>query len=180
MSYDVEMDPYQDGPKTSTIISLLAALCIFGGLYIIIPKYFDKAPIVETTSVVADLNDEVNPIPVREHEAQALTRNTSISTFDTLFSRVEKNMQLEHCVRFAQLDYTRAWLLMCEKKSSVSESCTAALAQSAQSSGPALTQSLNTAMGTVCGCTLTQQEARAVEDMLKRSNKQCEQKYQAR
>lgn len=173
------MDPYQDGPKTSTILSLLAALCIFGGLYIIIPKYMDKAPIVETTSVVADLNNKVNPIPARQHEAQSLTNisSTGVSAFDSLFSRVEKNMQYEHCTHFAQLDYLHAWLRMCESKAAVSDACVTALEQSAKNTGLALAQSLNGAMGSVCGCALNQQESRAVEDMLKRSNEQCKQKY---
>ena len=177
MSYDVEMDPYQDGPKTSTIISLLAALCIFGGLYIFIPRYLETTPIIETTSVVADLDSDVDPVPNREHPTESLPVRQDVGQFDALFSSIEKSMQREHCMHFVQLDYTRAWLHTCAKKSLVNDACTAALSRNTSGTAATQTQILNQAMSTVCGCTLTKNEGRAIDDMLSRGKKICEQKY---
>lgn len=176
MSYDLLMDPYQDGPKVSTIISLLAALVIFGGLYIIIPRYLEQKPIVETTQLVHELQDEVNPIPTREHDQQGLAPTPTTDRFSTLFTAVERSMQLEHCQSFAQVDYLEAWLSMCSKKSMVSSACTAELT-AIQNSSPVDMQRLSRAMSTTCTCALTQAEARATEDMLKRSLSICQQKY---
>ncbi len=171
------MDPYQDGPKTSTIISLLVALCIFGGLYIVIPRYLAQTPILETDSLVTDAVPQVNPIPSREYPAQSMSAPVESNRFDELFSAVEKSMQHEHCMHFTQLDYTRAWLHTCSKKSQVTDSCVAVLSQAMKGNQATLLQSLNSAMSGSCGCTLTQSEGRAIEDMLKRSQKMCNQKY---
>jgi hypothetical protein len=176
MSYDLGMDTYQDGPRVSTIISLLAALSIFGGLYIVIPRYLEKTPIIETTNLIDELQDEVNPIPTQAHDQQALSTTQASSRFDTLFTTVERSMQLEQCRAFTQVDYLRAWLSMCSKKSMVSEVCATELT-AIENTTPVDMQRLNRAMSTTCACTLTQAEGRAIEDMLKRAQSICLQKY---
>ncbi len=175
MSYDLLMDPHQDGPRVSTIISLLAALIIFGGLYIIIPRYLEQKPIVETEQLV-HVQDEASPLPTREHDQQGLAPTPTTDRFSALFAAVERSMQLEHCQNFAQADYLAAWLSTCSKKSMVSDACAAELT-AIQNSSPVDMQRLSRAMSTTCTCALTQSEARATEDMLKRSQNICQQKY---